>query len=193
MKALRLFGWVLGIVICASGLALASGGEAGAHHGIDARALVVQLVGFAILGTILVVYAFPVLGRMLRARRDRVAGDFDAVTGERESCAETKRQADEALAAIGSFEQERLDRSERQGLELKRTLEREGREGSKRVRARAQTEAAIERAKAILGTRNDLVDMSMVISKVALAQLVDRKVQSTLVTQFIDELEQLEV
>jgi F-type H+-transporting ATPase subunit b len=189
-RAALLFVLVLVLVLDPSP-AFASASAAGGdhYHGLDVRALGVQLLGFTILAIILARYAVPPLAAALRARRERIRQGFAELEAEERTLTTGKAQAEAKLKDADRTAGERLERAFREGAELRDTLVREGEEAALKVGKKAKVEVEIERQKVRLALRNEVVSLSFRAAEGVLREAVDRATQDRLVDEFLAELD----
>ncbi|HVY61978.1 MAG TPA: F0F1 ATP synthase subunit B [Planctomycetota bacterium] len=160
-------------------------------HGLDLRALGVQLLGFTILAIILGKFAIPPAIRALRARSDRIRDELDALDRDEKAAAEARASAEKGLHDIDHGSVERMERAAREGVELREKLLREGDEGAEKVHYKAKLEVELERQKMLLELRDEVVEAALAAAAKILPSAVDRKTEDALVDQFLDELETL--
>ncbi|RME76021.1 MAG: hypothetical protein D6776_02000 [Planctomycetota bacterium] len=165
----------------------------GAHHGLSPDALIVQFLGFAILVVVLVVWVFPVIGKALRARSERIERGFGELEDRQRTAREQLEQTERELAQIEARSLERMQQAEAEGIRLRDELVREGEQAARRIVERGQVEAHIERAKMVLDLRNEVVEICFAAAERVVAQQIGEAEQAALLERFFQELEGMKV
>ena len=155
--------------------------------------LVAQVINFSVLVWLLAKFAYKPLTKMLDERSQRIAGDLKKAEEERLSAERLRAEYQEQLNQARVKAQEIVDKAQRQvELDTERQLA-ELREQIDRMKQTAEEEIAREHAKALTQLRGEVVAMSVAAAGKLIAQNMDNELNSKLVAEFINKLDEEKV
>lgn len=183
---------MLALVLGSASLALAAGaGHPSPEQTLQLR--IIQFLGFGIVFAILLIFAFPVVGRLLRQRSEKVAHDFTAIEEGRKRAVEEREAAERALKDFERTTTEALERATKEGAALRERLVEEADVQAARIAKKGKLEAEIERAKAKLELQNTFARVAFDAAGEVLATAIDRASHDALVDRFLDDLGAMKV
>ena len=155
---------------------------------IDVRQVVTQILGFLILLWIMRKYAWgPILGA-LEARRQKIAGDFDAARKAKADADATKLQLENELKGIEAKARQRLLEAVTEGQRVAGEIHAQAQTEAAARLARAQDDIAREREKAKEQLKEQVVTLSMRTAEKILRQRLDDPAQRKLIGEFVEEV-----
>jgi F-type H+-transporting ATPase subunit b len=164
------------------------GHKAPHYHPRDDRAVLVQFIGFTILGLILVRFVFPLLGDALRKRREGIREGLETLERDEAKLHALKSASEKGVQDAERASLDRMQQAVKDGAAMKEQLIVEGDEAARKIAHKAKLEQEIERQKMVLELRNEVVDLSFTAAAGLLRTTVDRETQDKLVNDFLNEL-----
>ena len=153
--------------------------------------MVTQLLGFLIVFFILKKYAFgPVLG-ILDARRRKIEQEFASIEKQKSDAANLEKEYRSRLDRIEQEARERIQEASKISEGLARDIQERARLDAQRISERTKADIEQEVMKARLSMRNEIVEISSLITEKILREKLDAREQEKLVNQFVKELEKI--
>ena len=150
-----------------------------------------QLLGFLIVFFILKKFAFGSILGVLDAQRKHIEGDLAAAEHKRKEVEELEKEYRRRLNRIEQEAREKIQEASKIGMELAKDIQDKARQDSQKMVDRAKAEIDQDIAKARLSMRDDIVEISSLITERVLLEKLDAKEQEKLVDKFIKELEKV--
>ncbi len=155
--------------------------------------LVAQVVNFLVLVWLLAKFAYKPLTRMLDERSRRIADDLRKAEEDRLGAERLKSEYQEQLNQARVKAQEIVEKAQRQvEIDTERQLS-ELRAQIERMKQTAEEEIAREHEKALAQLRSEVVTMSVAAAGRLIAQNMDNELNTKLVVEFIDKLDEEKV
>jgi F0F1-type ATP synthase membrane subunit b/b' len=180
------------VVLVAADAALAGGGG---HPSADQtlRLRIIQFLGFGIVAVLLAVYAFPVAGKLLRERAERIARDFEGVDDGKAAATKAREAAEKALGEFEKTTTQALEEATREGAELRDTIVAEADALAAKIGKKGRMEAEVEQAKTLLEAENVFTRTAFEAAREVLGGAVDRATHDRLVERFLADLDGMKV
>src|SRR6185503_15230443 len=155
---------------------------------IDIRQVITQILGFLILLWVMRKFAWgPLLGA-LEARRQKIAGDFEAARVAKAEADATKLQLENELRGIEAKARQRLQEAVAEGQKVAGEIRTQAQTEAVARLARAEDDIAREREKAKELLKEQVVSLSMRTAEKILRQRLDDPAQRKLIGEFVEEV-----
>ncbi len=133
--------------------------------GIEPRLILVTLVGFLILLFVLSKYAFGPLVATLQARQDKIKGDLDDAQARRDEMVALQRDYETRLAAIEDEARDKIQSAVKEAQLARDQILHKAHDDAQAIVQRGQEEAIAERAKLLVDSRNQIVDLATLMAR----------------------------
>lgn len=153
--------------------------------------IVTQLLGFLIVFFILKKYAFGAILGMIDARRQHIEKEIDAAEKKRHDMEILEKDYRERLENIEREARGRIQDASRIGQELAKDIQESARLEAKRIYERSKMDIEQEIAKGRITMRNEIVEISSLLTEKVLREKLDAKEHEKMVDKFIKELEKV--
>ncbi len=144
---------------------------------IDVRQVSTQIIGFLLMVWILRVYAWGPVVRMLEARREKIAGEFEKAP-----------RYEQELRGIEAQARQRIQSAVAEGQKVAAEIRAQAQGEAQQRLERAEDEIAREREKAKELLKEHIIDLAMRSAEKILRQKLDDPAQRRLAGEFIDEV-----
>ncbi|MDR2547440.1 MAG: F0F1 ATP synthase subunit B [Lachnospiraceae bacterium] len=131
---------------------------------------------------------FNPVRKMLEDRRERIANELETAAADMKSAAEMKKDYEARLAGVESEVEEILGEARKKGLANESKIVTDAREEAARIVARAQTEAELEKEKAIDELKNDIIDIAAEMAAKAISDQMEVRIQDKLIEDVLKEM-----
>jgi F-type H+-transporting ATPase subunit b len=155
---------------------------------IDPKQVLTQILGFLILLWVMRKYAWGPILASLEARRQKIAGDFEAARQARADADATKLQFENELKGIEARARQRLQEAVAEGQKIAGEIRTQAQSDAVARMARAEDDIAREREKAKEMLKEQVISLSMKTAEKILRQRLDDPAQRKLVGEFIEEV-----
>jgi F-type H+-transporting ATPase subunit b len=155
---------------------------------IDIRQVVTQILGFLLMVWLLRRYAWGPLLAFLEARRQKIAGEFQAAERLKAEAGELKTRYEQELRTIDAQARQRLQEAVAEGQKVAAEIKVQAQQDAVERIERAQEEIEREREKAKELLKESMVMLSMRTAEKILRQKLDDSTQRKLVGEFIEEV-----
>ena len=153
--------------------------------------MVTQLLGFLIVFFILKKYAFgPVLG-ILDARRRKIEQEFALIEKQKSDAANLEKEYRSRLDHIEREARERIQEASKISEGLARDIQERARLDAQRISERTKADIEQEVMKARLSMRNEIVEISSLITEKILREKLDAREHEKMIDKFVKELERI--
>jgi F-type H+-transporting ATPase subunit b len=153
--------------------------------------IIVQVLGFGIVFLILKHFAWSKLLGAIDLRRKKIEDDLSAVEKKRRDIEQMEREYRQRLEHIEQEARLKIQEAAHQGLGLAKEIQDKARADAQRMIERAKAEIDQEVAKARVTLRDDIVEMSGLVTEKILKEKLDAREHRKIVDQFIKELEKI--
>ena len=153
--------------------------------------IVTQLLGFLIVFFILKRYAFgPILG-IIDARREHVEKELAQLEHKKKDIERVEAEYRQRLTGIEQEARVKIQEAANTGLALAKDIQEKARADSQKMIERAQFEIQQDLAKARLGLRDQIVDLSGLMTEKIIKSKLDEREHRRLVDEFVKDMEKL--
>lgn len=153
--------------------------------------IVVQILGFGIVFLILKKFAWASILGMIDKRRAKIEEEFRAIEDQKKSLETLEKDYRTRLDHIESEARVKIQEASNAGQALARDIQEKARQESQKMIARAKEEIDQDLAKAKLSIRDQIVEVSSLMTEKIIREKVDRDGQQKIVDQFLKEMETL--
>jgi F-type H+-transporting ATPase subunit b len=154
---------------------------------IDIRQFATQIVGFLLVLWILGKYAWPPVLGFIEERRKKIADDLDHARQENERAVKLRAELDQELKSIEAKARARIQEATNEGQRVASEIKAGAQKDVTQRLQRLQGEIELEREKAMLALKQDLVRMTIEATEKILKEKLDEKTQRRLLDDFIGE------
>ena len=150
-----------------------------------------QLLGFLIVLFILKRYAFgPVLG-IVDARRKKIEDEFADLEKKKKDLEHLEKEYRTRLEKIEESAREKIQEASKIGQNLAKDIQESARLDVKKLFERTQADIEQEITKGRVAMRNEIVEISSMITEKILREKLDAREHEKLVEKFVKELEKI--
>ena len=154
---------------------------------IDVRQFATQIVGFLLVLFILGKYAWPPVLGFIEERRKKIADDLDHARQENERAAKLRAELEQELKGIEAKARVRIQEAVTEGQRVASEIKAGAQKDVTSRLQRLNSEIEVEREKAMLALKQDLVKMTIEATEKILREKLDEKTQRRLVEEFITQ------
>lgn len=129
--------------------------------GIDGRSILISAVGFLILMTVLVKFAFGPLFGMLEKRQSSIQGNIDEAQNRRNEMVNLQREYEERLAKIEDEARDKIQGAIKEAQAARDEIIAKAKADSEAVLTRGREELEIEKQKALIEMRDQVADLAI--------------------------------
>jgi len=126
----------------------------------------------------------------MKERRDRIQAEYDRIEQEKASVADLRRQYESHLKQIEAESRERIQSAVAEGQHVATEIREIARKEAQEMITRAREEIAIERDKARVTLRNEVVELAVEIAEKVIHEELTAAKHKKLVDGFLAEVEQ---
>lgn len=155
---------------------------------IDPKQVLTQILGFLILLWVMRKYAWGPILASLEARRQKIAGDFEAARQAKADADATKLALENELKGIEAKARQRLQEAVAEGQKVAGEIRAQAQTDAAARMARAEDDIAREREKAKELLKEQVISLSMKTAEKILRQRLDDPAQRRLVGEFVEEV-----
>ena len=127
----------------------------------------------------------------MRERRERIKAEFDRIEAEKGEVAKLRQEYEAHLKRIEAESRQRIQEAVTEGQRVAAEIREGSRKESQEMLARARTEIGIERDKAQVALRNEVVNLAMEIAGKVVQEELTAEKHRKLVDAFLAEVEQV--
>jgi F-type H+-transporting ATPase subunit b len=159
--------------------------------GINLGYLVSQIVNFTLLAVLLYVVAYKPILRMLDERRSRIEqGMKDAESAARKA-ADAQAEFERRMGEARHEAQNAIAQATIQAEKVREEILAQARSEAQQLIERAKEETRLERDQAMAELQAQVADLSILISRKVLGQVVDEPSQRRLIGDFLKQTDKL--
>jgi len=149
------------------------------------------LVVFALLLVILTKFLWGPIMRAVSEREDRIKGDLDQAEEARREAEQVRDQHKKEMEAAAQGAKAILDEARERAESLRVDLERQAREGAEGIIAKARGQIEAEKTAAMQEIREQVVDLSVEITKRIVDHAVDREDHLRMAEELIPKVREM--
>jgi len=127
----------------------------------------------------------------MRERRERIRAEFERIEQEKTAVAGLRHEYEGRLKQIEAESRQRIQEAVSEGQLVAAEIRESSRKEAQEMLARARGEIAIERDKAQVALRNEVVNLSMEIASKVIQEELTAAKHKKLVDEFLAEVEQV--
>ena len=153
--------------------------------------IVTQLLGFLIVFFILKKFAFASILGVIDARKKKIEDEFASIDKRKLAAEELEKEYRRRLDRIEQEAREKIQEASKISEGLARDIQERARLDAQKISERTKADIEQEIAKARLSMRNEIVEISSLITEKILREKLDAREQEKLVEKFVKELERM--
>lgn len=158
-----------------------------AKLGINIPSLVAQVVNFVILLTLLYLFAYKPILRVLDKRSEKIKESMDQAERIKQQAAQSEEQVRAALETARKEGQALIAQASQIGERLKEEARKEARQEGEALAARARAEIHREREEAIDALRREFADLAIRAAEKVVSQSLDREAHRQLIDEVLSQ------
>ncbi|HEX9996809.1 MAG TPA: F0F1 ATP synthase subunit B [Abditibacterium sp.] len=133
--------------------------------GIEPRFILISLVGFLVLLFVLMKFAFGPIAATLQARQDKIKGDLDEAQARRDEMVALQKDYESRLAQIEDEARDKIQAAVKEAQSARDQILSKAHSDAQAIVLRGQEEAQSERAKLLVESRNQIVDLATLMAR----------------------------
>ena len=153
--------------------------------------MVTQLLGFLIVFFILKKFAFASILGIIDKRRQTIEDGFSDLERKKKELEGVEKEYRARLEHIDREARERIQEASKIGMELAKDIQDKARQDTQKLFDRTRAEIEQDITKARLGMRNEIVEISSLMTEKILREKLDAREHEKMVDKFIKELEKI--
>ena len=153
--------------------------------------IIVQVLGFLAVFFLLKKLAWSKLLGAIDARRQKIEDEFHGIEKQKSGLETLEKDYRLRLEKIEEEARAKIQEAAGHGLRLSKDIQDKAREEAQKLIDRARAEIQMDIAKARLSMRDEVVEISSLITEKILKERLDAQGHKKLVDQFIKELEKV--
>ena len=155
------------------------------------KEIAVQLLGFGVVFLILRKFAWKNLLGMIDLRRQKIEDEFSSIERKKSYLDGLEKEYRAKLSQIEEAARVKIQEASNIGMTLAKDIQVKARVDSEKMIARAKAEIDQDLAKVKLSMRNEIVEISTLISEKVLKEKLTAQDHQKLVEDFLKELEKV--
>ncbi len=152
--------------------------------GINPGFLLIQIIAFVVLYTLLTRFIYDPLVNMLRDRRARIAKGLEDAEAAAKARMNAESEAEKILAQARSEAAQLVEEARSRGEVVAKDVEAAARKEADSIRQEARAAAETARNAELAGLRDQVVAISVEMTKRLIGETIDQKRQQALVNDF---------
>ena len=153
--------------------------------------MVTQLLGFLIVFFILKKFAFASILGIIDARRKAIEDEFSSIEKKKKGLEDLETEYKRRLEHIEQEARERIQEASNIGMALAKDIQEKARADAEKLFERTRAEIEQDITKARLSMRNEIVEISSMITEKVLREKMDAREHEKMVEKFLKELEKV--
>ena len=153
--------------------------------------IIVQVLGFLVVFGLLRYFAWNKLLGMIDARRKKIADEFQRIEDQKKALADLEKDYRQRIENIEHEARAKIEAAAISGEALAKEIQEKARLDAEKLIERAQRELAQDIQKARVMMRDQIVEISGLMTEKILKEKMDSKDHEKLVDQFIKEIEKI--
>lgn len=159
--------------------------------GISLGYLVSQIVNFTLLAVLLYFVAYKPILRMLDQRSERIKKGLEDAEMASKRAAEMEQEFEQQLAEARKQGQEIIAQSTQMSEKARQEILERAREEARAEIDKARDEIVRERELAMSDLRQQVAELSLMISEKVIGETLDERKQRELIAEFLEKTEEL--
>ena len=155
------------------------------------KEILVQIIGFGVVFLVLKKFAWNSMLGMIDTRRKTIEDEFASIEKKKKELEEFEKEYKRRLENIEQEAREKIQEASSIGMALAKDIQEKARLDSQKLFDRTRAEIEQDIVKARLSMRNDIVEISSLITEKVLREKMDAREHEKLVDKFIKELEKV--
>jgi F-type H+-transporting ATPase subunit b len=155
------------------------------------KEILVQIIGFVVVFLVLRKFAWKGLLGAIDARRQKIEDEFRAIEDQKKSLEKLEKEYKQRLETIEETAREKIQEASNIGMTLAKDIQEKARQDAQKLYDRTKAEIDQDIVKARLSLRNDIVEISSLMTEKILREKLDTREHENLVDKFIKELEKI--
>ncbi len=158
---------------------------------LSANEIVAQVVSFLLLLTLLRIFAWKKLLKMLDDRRERIASEFRKIEDAQSAVEKLRADYDKRLAGIEAEARAKIQEAVAEGKKVSQEIREGARQEARTILDKAQENIEIEVSKAKQELKERVVELTLGTTEKLLKEKVTDEKDRKLASDFLDELEKV--
>ncbi|MDD5269904.1 MAG: F0F1 ATP synthase subunit B [Candidatus Omnitrophica bacterium] len=158
---------------------------------LSANEIVAQVVSFLLLLTLLRIFAWKKLLKMLDDRRERIASEFRRIDEAQSAVEKLKADYDKRLAGIEAEARAKIQEAVAEGKKVSQEIREGARQEARAILDKAQENIEIEVSKAKQELKEKVVELTLGTTEKLLKEKITDEKDRRLASDFLDELEKV--
>ena len=156
---------------------------------LSANEIVAQVVSFLLLLTLLRIFAWNKLLKMLDDRRERIASEFRRIEEAQSAVEKLKVDYDKRLAGIEAEARAKIQEAVAEGKKVSQEIREGARQEARTILDKAQENIEIEVSKAKQELKQKVVELTLGTTEKLLKEKITDEKDKKMASDFLDELE----
>ncbi|MFA5165162.1 MAG: F0F1 ATP synthase subunit B [Candidatus Omnitrophota bacterium] len=158
---------------------------------LSANEIVAQVVSFLLLLTLLRIFAWKKLLKMLDDRRERIASEFRKIEDAQSAVEKLRADYDKRLAGIEAEARAKIQEAVAEGKKVSQEIREGARQEARTILDKAQENIEIEVSKAKQELKERVVELTLGTTEKLLKEKITDEKDRKLASDFLDELEKV--
>ncbi len=151
--------------------------------------MVAQLLGFLIVFFVLKKFAFRPVLAVIDARRKKIEDEFQGIENQKKKLENLEKDYRARFENIEEIGRVKIQEAANVGVQLAKDIQEKARQDAQKLLERAHAEIAQDITKARLSMRDEIVELSGLITEKVIRERLDEKEHAKLVEKFIKDLD----
>ncbi len=157
------------------------------------REVATHAVAFTAAVLVLRRYAWRPILKLLDERREKIAGEFLQIDREKDAAAKLKSDYEAQLRTIDAQARAKLQEAVGEGQKVAAEIKENARKESRELIGRAREEIDVEKDKAEVALKEDMVRMALAAAEKVIRERLDQETHRRLISDAIDEMVKVRV
>ncbi len=158
---------------------------------LSANEVVAQVVSFLLLLTLLRIFAWKKLLKMLDDRRERIASEFRKIDEAQSAVEKLRADYDKRLAGIEAEARAKIQEAVAEGKKVSQEIREGARQEARTILDKAQENIEIEVSKAKQELKEKVVELTLGTTEKLLKEKITDEKDRKLASEFLDDLEKV--
>ena len=155
--------------------------------GINWATLIAQLLNFAVLFTLLYMFAYKPVLKMLDARAKKIDDSMKQTEQIKQQVAHAEEEFKKRIDAASKEGQEVIARAQRIGEEVRQKAQQDAQKDAETLLNRAKAEIQRERDDAIGGLRREFADLTIMAAEKVIQKSLDKEAHRQLIDKTLEQ------
>lgn len=153
--------------------------------------IIVQVLGFLAVFGLLKAFAWDKLLGTIDARRKKIENEFAAIEGKKQDLEKLGKDYQQRLDHIDQEARTKIQEAANVGVALAKDIQEKARQDAQKLLDRASAEIEQDLVKARLSVRNQIVELSSLMTEKIIQEKLNEKDHARLIDQFMKDLERV--